>query len=301
MLPSDLIERFRISIGSGFHLQDIDPGETCGLDKERAKTMLESCVARLSALQERLYADGHWAVLVVLQGMDTSGKDGVIEHVMSGINPQGCEVHSFKAPSEQELAHDFLWRTAMALPARGHIGVFNRSYYEETIVVRVHPSLLERQRLPQKLFTDDIWKGRFEDISNFEHHLARNGVVPLKFFLHISREEQLKRLVARIDDPDKRWKFSLGDVEERNLWDKYHHAYEETIRNTSTSYAPWYVVPANHKWFTRLMVAATLIELLEKLDLRFPTLDGVSLRQLQEARVALLQGSGERKKAEADL
>jgi PPK2 family polyphosphate:nucleotide phosphotransferase len=250
--------------------------------------MLEAGVKRLSALQERLWADDRWAILVILQGIDTSGKDGVIEHVMSGVNPQGCEVHSFKAPSEQEIDHDFLWRSAVALPTRGRIGIFNRSYYEETIVVRVHPELLQKQRLPQKLITDDIWNQRFEDISNFERYLARNGVLPIKFFLHISKEEQRRRLLARIDEPAKRWKFSARDVEERKLWDSYMQAYDETIRHTATKHAPWYVVPADHKWFTRLVVAATLVEQLEQLDLKFPKFDDGSLEELEQIRAALL-------------
>lgn len=236
MLPSEIIERFRIRKSSGFKLADFDPGDTCGLDidKKDAKELLAAGVKRLSKLQERLYAEGRWAVLAILQGIDTSGKDGVIKHVLSGVNPQGCEVHSFKAPSTLELAHDFLWRTTIALPARGRIGIFNRSYYEETVVVRVHADLLEKQNLPKKLVTDDIWKQRYEDINNFELHLARNGTVPMKFFLNISKEEQLERLLARIDDPDKRWKFSLYDVEERKLWDRFLEAYEDTIRHTAT-------------------------------------------------------------------
>jgi PPK2 family polyphosphate:nucleotide phosphotransferase len=290
MLPSEIIGRFRVSKGSGFRLADYDPCDTCGLDidKSDAKEMLESGVKRLSKLQERLFAEGRWAILVILQGIDTAGKDGVIEHVMSGVNPQGCEVHSFKAPSHLELAHDYLWRTTVALPARGRIGIFNRSYYEETVVVRVHPELLEQQRLPQKLVTDEIWAERFEDISNFELHLTRNGIVPIKFFLHISKGEQLQRLFARIDDPDKRWKFNPGDLDERKLWDRYMHAYEETIRHTAATDAPWYVVPADHKWFTRLVVAATLVERIEKLDPKFPKLDEADLQELAKARAALM-------------
>jgi PPK2 family polyphosphate:nucleotide phosphotransferase len=290
MLPSEIIDRFRFSKGSEFKLSDIDCADTCGLDIDKgdAKEMLEAGVKRLSALQERLWADDRWAILVILQGIDTSGKDGVIEHVMSGVNPQGCEVHSFKAPSEHEIDHDFLWRSVVALPTRGRIGIFNRSYYEETIVVRVHPELLRKQRLPQKLITDDIWNQRFEDISNFERYLAHNGVLPIKFFLHISKEEQRRRLLARIDEPAKRWKFSARDVEERKLWDSYMQAYDETIRHTATKHAPWYVVPADHKWFTRLVVAATLVEQLEQLDLKFPKFDDGSLEELEQIRAALL-------------
>jgi PPK2 family polyphosphate:nucleotide phosphotransferase len=291
MLPSEIIERFRIRKSSGFKLADFDPGDTCGLDIEKkdAKELLAAGVKRLSKLQERLYAEGRWAVLAILQGLDTSGKDGVIKHVLSGVNPQGCEVHSFKAPSTLELAHDFLWRTTIALPARGHIGIFNRSYYEETVVVRVHPELLERQHLPQKLVTDEIWKQRYEDINNFELHLAQNGVVPVKFFLNMSKEEQLERLLARIDDPDKRWKFSLYDVEERKLWDRFLEAYEDTIRHTATPHAPWYVVPADHKWFSRLVVAAALVEQMEALDLQYPKFDEASAQELEKAHAALLE------------
>ena len=245
---------------------------------------------RLAALQDRLWADDRWAVLVILQGIDTSGKDGVIEHVMSGVNPQGCEVHSFKAPSEAEIDHDFLWRASRVLPQRGRIGIFNRSYYEETIVVRVHPEFLQKQRLPKQLITDDIWNQRFEDINNFERYLAHNGVLTMKFFLNISKDEQRRRLVARIDDPEKRWKFRAGDVEERKLWDPYMHAYEETIRNTATKHAPWYVVPSDHKWFTRLVVAASLVECLEQLDLHYPKLDDKVLRELETIRAELMAG-----------
>jgi len=289
MLPSEIIERFRVRKGDGFKLADYDPGDTCGLDidKKDGKEILEAGVKRLSKLQERLYAEGRWAILMILQGIDTSGKDGVIKHVLSGINPQGCEVTSFKQPSQLELAHDFLWRTTVALPARGRIGIFNRSYYEETVVVRVHPELLEKQNLPPKLVTDDIWKQRYEDINNFELHLARNGTVPFKFFLNISKEEQLERLLARADDPDKRWKFSLYDVEERKLWDKFIAAYEDTIRHTATEHAPWYVVPADHKWFSRLLVAAVLVERLEALDLQFPKFDEASIEALKKAQAAL--------------
>lgn len=289
MLPSEIIERFRVRKGDGFKLADYDPGDTCVLDidKKDGKEILEAGVKRLSKLQERLYAEERWAILMILQGIDTSGKDGVIKHVLSGINPQGCEVTSFKQPSQLELAHDFLWRTTVALPARGRIGIFNRSYYEETVVVRVHPELLEKQNLPPKLVTDDIWKQRYEDINNFELHLARNGTVPFKFFLNISKEEQLERLLARADDPDKRWKFSLYDVEERKLWDKFVAAYEDTIRHTATEHAPWYVVPADHKWFSRLLVAAVLVERLEALDLQFPKFDEASIEALKKAQAAL--------------
>jgi PPK2 family polyphosphate:nucleotide phosphotransferase len=291
MLPSEIVARFRVDKGSGFKLADIDPGDTCGIDinKKDAKELLEAGVKRLSKLQERLYAEGRWAILAILQGLDTSGKDGVIKHVLSGVNPQGCEVHSFKAPSSLELAHDFLWRCTVALPARGRIGIFNRSYYEETVVVRVHPELLEKQNLPPKLVADQIWTERYEDISNFELHLARNGTVPIKFFLNISKDEQLKRLLARIDDPDKRWKFNLYDVEERKLWEKLIEVYEDTIRHTSTKHAPWYVIPADHKWFSRLVVAAVLVERMEALDLQFPKFDEASADELEKAHAGLVK------------
>ena len=289
MLPAEIIKRFRVESGKGFKLSYYDPDGTSGIDigKKDAKELLETGVKRLSKLQERLYAEGKWAILALLQGIDTSGKDGVIKHVLSGVNPQGCEVHSFKQPSSLELAHDFLWRGAVALPGRGRIGIFNRSYYEETVVVRVHPELLEKQNVPSKLVTDDIWKQRYQDINNFELHLARNGTVPIKFYLNISKEEQLERLLARADDPDKRWKFSLYDVAERKLWDKFIAAYEDTISRSATEHAPWYVVPANHKWFSRLVVAAVLVERLEALDLQFPKFDEASVAALAKAQAAL--------------
>jgi PPK2 family polyphosphate:nucleotide phosphotransferase len=289
MLPSEIIDRYRVTKGSAFKLSACDAGDTCGLDidKTEAKELLEAGVKRLADLQDRLWAEDRWAILVILQGIDTAGKDGVIRHVMSGVNPLGCDVHAFKAPSENEIDHDFLWRTTVALPTRGRIGIFNRSYYEETIVVRVHPELLRKQRLPEKLITPDIWAQRFEDISNFELYLSRNGILPLKFFLNISKQEQLRRLLARIDDPEKRWKFQARDVEERKLWGDYMEAYEQTIRHTATKAAPWHVVPADHKWFTRLVVAATLVERLEALDLKYPKLDEATLAQLESIRADL--------------
>jgi PPK2 family polyphosphate:nucleotide phosphotransferase len=291
MLPSEIIARFRIDKAGDFKLADRDPRDTCGLDIEKkdAAELLAAGIKRLSKLQERLYAEGRWAILAILQGLDTSGKDGVIKHVLSGINPQGCEVTSFKQPSSLELAHDFLWRTTLALPARGRVGIFNRSYYEETAVVRVHPELLGKQNLPKKLVTDAIWKERYEDINNFELHLARNGTVPIKFFLHISKEEQLKRLLARVADPEKRWKFSLYDVEERKLWEKFIKVYDDTIRHTATKHAPWYVVPADRKWFARLVVAATLVERMEALDMKFPKFDESQLDALKQAEAGLLE------------
>jgi PPK2 family polyphosphate:nucleotide phosphotransferase len=289
MLTAEIIDRYRVRKGGAFRLADFDPDDTCGLeiDKGEAKELLETGVKRLAKLQDRLWADDRWAILVILQGIDTSGKDGVIKHVMSGVNPQGCEVHSFKAPSQEEIDHDFLRRASLALPPRGRIGIFNRSYYEETIVVRVHPELLHKQKLPQQLITDDIWDQRFNDINNFESYLTHNGILPIKFFLNISKDEQLERLLARVDDPDKRWKFSLYDVEERKLWDKFISAYDDTIRHTATAHAPWYVVPANHKWFSRLLVAAVLVERLEALDLQFPKFDEANAAALDKAQAGL--------------
>lgn len=288
-LPADIVRKYRVGDGRNFKLAEFDPGDTCGLDveKDSAKPLLQSGAKRLAKLQERLYAEDRWAILVILQGLDTAGKDGVIEHVMSGINPMGCEVHSFKAPSERELDHDFLWRTTVVLPRRGYIGIFNRSYYEEVLVVRVHQKILDGQRLPSHLVTDAIWKERYEDINAFERHLARNGTLTLKFFLHLSPEEQRKRLLARIDDPDKRWKFNVGDLAERKLWDKYQTAYEEAIRATSTAEAPWYVVPADNKWFTRLVVGAAMVEQIEALNPQYPVLDAAELRELEAARATL--------------
>jgi PPK2 family polyphosphate:nucleotide phosphotransferase len=243
----------------------------------------------LSELQERLYAQDRWAVLIIIQAMDAAGKDGVIKHVMSGINPQGCQVHAFKAPSSQELDHDFMWRTSIALPERGRIGLFNRSYYEETLVVRVHPEILARQKLPAALVTKKLWKERFEDICAFERYLTRNGTLLLKFFLNVSKEEQRKRFLERIDEPAKRWKFSAGDVEERKLWDRYMDAYQDMIRHTATREAPWYVVPADNKWFTRLAVAAVIGERMDKLDLQFPKVDAAALREMRTLRTVLEQ------------
>jgi PPK2 family polyphosphate:nucleotide phosphotransferase len=285
-----LLNRYRIDDPDRFRLAAIDPSDTGGLalDKDAAKAMLADGVQQLAGLQERLYADNRWSVLIVLQGMDTSGKDGIIKYVMAGFNPQGCVVHPFKAPSPQELDHDFLWRAAMRLPERGHIGIFNRSYYEEVLVVRVHPELLQRQKLPPSLVTKGIWKERFKDIRAFERHLARNGCLVLKFFLHMSKEEQRRRLLDRLNEPDKRWKFEAGDIAERKLWDKYMAAYEDAIRATSRPGAPWYVVPADSKPFARLVVAAAMIEALERLDLKFPKVGAAELKELQKVKVALL-------------
>jgi PPK2 family polyphosphate:nucleotide phosphotransferase len=285
-----LIRQFRIDDPDHFRLASFDAGDTGGLDldKDEAKSVLAGDLDRLSELQERLYADDRWSLLIVLQAMDAAGKDGVIKHVMTGLNPQGCLVHSFKAPSPSELEHDFLWRAAQYLPARGDIGIFNRSHYEEVLVVRVHPELLERQRIPKELLGKDIWKERFKSIRAFERHLVRNGTVVLKFFLHVSKEEQRHRFLARLEQPAKRWKFSMGDVAERKLWDKYMAAYEDMVRATSRPHAPWYIVPANNKPFARLVVAKAMIEALEKLDLKFPKVDPAALKEMEKVRKALL-------------
>lgn len=285
-------EPFRVTDGARFRLKRIDPGETLDLDsdeKPKAQKALASGVEVLTELQERLYANDRWSVLIIFQAMDAAGKDGAIKHVMSGVNPQGCEVFSFKAPSGEELDHDYLWRCAKRLPERGRIGIFNRSYYEETLVVRVHQEYLSGQKLPPKLKTKHIWKQRFEDISNFESYLTHNGIIVLKFFLHVSREEQQRRFLERIDNPAKNWKFSIKDVYEREHWDEYMDAYEETIRNTASKHAPWYVVPADNKWFTRLVVASTIVENLQALDLQYPSLNKDELKALETAKQALLE------------
>src|SRR6478609_7080499 len=289
MTLKSITKRFRIDNPGKFRLSDFDPGDREGLTKDKgdAKTMLDEGIARLAGLQERLYADDRWSVLIILQAMDAAGKDSVVEHVMSGLNPQGVEVHSFKQPSAEELDHDFLWRAAYRLPERGRIGIFNRSYYEEVLVVRVHPELLEKQRLPEELKGRDLWQCRFDDIRAFERHLTRNGTRILKFFLHVSKEEQRKRFLDRIDEPAKRWKFSMADVAERKFWDKYQDAYEDMIRHTSQPEAHWFVVPADHKWFTRMVVAGALVQELQALGLDFPKVEGKALKELQEAGKAL--------------
>jgi PPK2 family polyphosphate:nucleotide phosphotransferase len=279
---------FRVADGTRFRLKDFDTAETLGLkSKEHAHKTLERGIERLTKLQEKLYAQEHWAVLLILQGMDAAGKDSTIKHVMSGVNPQGCEVHAFKAPSIEELAHDYLWRTSRVLPSRGKIGIFNRSYYEEALVVRVHPELFDREMIPPSLVSKDIWGQRYEDINSFERYLTRNGIVVLKFFLHISKKEQKKRFLERLEDPNKNWKFSMTDALERQHWDKYMVAYEDMIRSTSTKYAPWYVVPADHKWFSRVLVAESTIEAMENLNLAFPELDAEKRKELKKARAAL--------------
>ncbi len=289
MKLAKIIKHCRIAKPEHFRLADHDPAERFGwsTDMDDAKPILADAIARLEKLQQGLYADGRWAVLVVLQGMDAAGKDGTIKHVMSGINPEGCDVHSFKTPSAEELDHDFLWRIAKALPGRGTIGVFNRSHYEEVLVVRVHPEMLAAEKLPPGDTGKTIWKHRFKDIRAFEHRLARNGTLILKFHLRISKEEQRKRFLARLDEPAKRWKFSMNDVAERKHWDDYMAAYENMIRETSTDYAPWYVVPADHKHVAWLVVSAAIVEALEKLSPKPPKITGAKLKELKAAEKAL--------------
>ena len=288
MKHREFAKPFQVADGSQFRLKDFNPGETLGLkSKEHAKEALERGIARLAKLQEKLYAQDRWAVLLILQGMDAAGKDSTIKHVMSGVNPQGCQVNSFKAPSTVELQHDFLWRTSRSLPERGHIGIFNRSYYEEVLAVRVHPELLAREQIPALLVAENIWRKRFEDINAFERYLSGNGIVVLKFFLHLSKKEQKRRFLERLEDPEKNWKFSMSDALERRHWEKYMQAYEDMIRNTSTNHAPWYVVPADHKWFARLVVAEATIGALETLDLSFPKMDAEKRKELKDARAAL--------------
>jgi PPK2 family polyphosphate:nucleotide phosphotransferase len=279
-----IVKQCRVDNPRHFKLDDHDPAETFGLSTSigDVEAILAQGIARIIDLQQRLYAHGQWAVLLVFQGMDAAGKDGVVKHVMSGINPQGCEVHAFKAPSSEELEHDFLWRTGRDVPARGRIGIFNRSHYEEVLVVRVHPEMLERQNLPPAATGKDIWKHRFKEIRAFERHLTRNGTLVLKFHLRISKEEQRKRFLARLDEPFKRWKFSMNDLAERKRWDDYMSAYQDMIRETSTDYAPWYVVPSDHKHVAWLVVSAAIIEALDKLKLDYPEVAGKALKELKE-------------------
>jgi len=285
---ADLVRPFRVTDGRRFHLSSIDPGDTRGFEsKQHARAQLIRGIEALEQLQEKLYAQDRWALLLIFQAMDAAGKDGAIKHVMSGLNPQGCQVYSFKAPSAEELDHDFMWRTTCRLPERGRIGVFNRSYYEEVLVVRVHPEILASQRLPATLVTRNIWRERYEDINAFERYLARNGTIVRKFFLHVSPDEQRERFLARLDEPGKNWKFSLADVRERNHWADYMNAYEAMIRHTSTTDAPWYVVPADHKWFTRLIVAEAVADSLTALDLQFPKVGRSKRKALEVARASL--------------
>jgi PPK2 family polyphosphate:nucleotide phosphotransferase len=298
MSTKDIIKRargfskpFKVTDGSDFRLKDIDPGDTLGFgseDKPRAREALATGVAALAELQDMLYAQDRWAVLLIFQAMDAAGKDGTIKHVMSGVNPQGCQVYSFKTPSSEELDHDFLWRCMKYVPERGRIGIFNRSYYEETLVVRVHPEFLEKQTLPPELVTKDIWKERFQDIRSFERYLTRNGVVIRKFFLHVSKGEQKRRFLERLENPEKNWKFSANDIKERAFWGDYMTAYEDMIRRTSTPKAPWYVVPADNKWFTRTVVAAAVIEALDALNLHYPKVSNEKLKELAAAKQVLI-------------
>jgi PPK2 family polyphosphate:nucleotide phosphotransferase len=290
-----IVKKCRVDKPRHFKLADCDPAETFGLstDIENVEPILAAGVAKLEDMQQRLYARGQWGVLIVLQGMDAAGKDGIVKHVMSGINPQGCEVHAFKAPSAEELEHDFLWRTGKDVPARGRIGIFNRSHYEEVLVVRVHPEMLEKQNLPPGATGKTIWKHRFKDIRDFERHLSGNGTLVLKFHLRISKEEQRQRFLARLEEPFKRWKFSVNDATERDYWDEYMAAYEDMIRETSTDYAPWYVVPADHKHIAWIVVSAAIIEALEKLKLDYPKVTGKALKELRKAE-RLLKREGKK-------
>ncbi|WP_375413772.1 polyphosphate kinase 2 family protein [uncultured Bradyrhizobium sp.] len=274
--------------GSGeFHLKSQKTSEKGGLDKDKGKKIIEANRKRLSDSQARLYAQNRWSLLLIFQGMDASGKDSAIKSVFDGVNPQGCQVFSFKAPSSKELDHDFLWRSMICLPERGRIGIFNRSYYEEVLIVRVHPEILAKEKLPPELVKKTIWRERFEDISAFEKYLARNGTIVLKFFLNVSKEEQRRRFLDRLEEPSKNWKFSMDDVAERALWDKYQAAYQDLIRATSTAAAPWHVVPADHKWFARVVIGSTIVSALDKLDLRFPKVDADSLQEFKTVRTAL--------------
>ena len=289
MKLAKLVKPFRVENGRHFRLKQVDPADTCGLslDRDDAAELLQEGVERLAEFQERLYAERRWALLVIFQAMDAAGKDSAIKHVMSGVNPQGCRVYSFRRPSEEELDHDYMWRCMARLPERGHIGIFNRSYYEETLAVRVHREILANEHLPAQLAGPKIWQQRFDDIRGAERYLAHNGIVICKFFLHVSKAEQRKRFIARLDEPDKQWKFEPADLTARQNWDSYMHAYEETIRHTATPEAPWHVVPADNKWFTRLAVVAALIQRLKSLDLQYPQPSPLLRRKLKSARAAL--------------
>jgi PPK2 family polyphosphate:nucleotide phosphotransferase len=279
---------YRVEHGRKFRLKDQDPADTAKLhSEERAIELLAKGGARMAELQDKLYAQDRWGLLLIFQAMDAAGKDGIIKHVMSGVNPQGCQVYSFKTPSTEELDHDYLWRTMKCLPERGRIGIFNRSYYEEVLIVRVHPKILANERIPAPLVTKDIWEERFEDICSFERYLSRNGMVVRKFFLNVSRSEQKKRFLDRLQQPEKNWKFSAADLQERERWDDYMNAYEEMIANTSTPHAPWFVIPADNKWFTRLAVAAAIVDTLDGLNLSYPKVDAQKKRELEAARKML--------------
>jgi len=282
---SRIVEPYCITKGEEFRLKNHDPADTNGLkDKRQAEGLLEDGIQLLSHMQEKLYAQDRWALLLIFQAMDAAGKDGAIKHVMSGVNPQGCQVFSFKSPSNEELNHDYLWRTHKCAPERGKIGIFNRSYYEEVLVVRVHPSFLKAQKLPERLITKHIWEERYEDINAFERYLTRNGVVIRKFFLHLSKQEQKRRFLERLEDSKKNWKFSMADAQERSFWKDYQEAYEEMMQHTATKHAPWYVIPADNKWFTRLAVAAAIIDALSRLDLSFPDVEKAKKKELQAVR-----------------
>ena len=289
MNKSALTKQYRVQNGSRFDFKDFDPADTWKLkSKEQASEWLEQGACRLSELQDLLYAQNEWALLLIFQAMDAAGKDGTIKHVMSGVNPQGCQVFSFKVPSDEELDHDFLWRSTKCLPERGRIGIFNRSYYEEVLVVKVHPELLGRQKLPPSLVTKDIWSQRYQDIRSFERYLTRNGILIRKFFLNLSKKEQKERLLSRLEESDKNWKFSTADLQERKQWKHYMEAYEEMIRQTATEEAPWYVVPADHKWFTRLVVAEVIVDALESLKLSYPKVTPAKRKELAAVRRGLL-------------
>lgn len=288
MKTAKLVKSYRVDDGKNFRLKDIDPADTGHWHSaDEAKEQLQKDISRLEDLQDKLYAQDRWALLLIFQAMDAAGKDGTIKHVMSGVNPEGCQVYSFKVPSDAELQHDFLWRTTRHLPERGHIGIFNRSYYEEVLVVRVHSEALKNEKLPPSLVTKDIWEERFEDIHSFERHMARSGTVIRKFFLHLSKKEQKRRFLARLEEPAKNWKFSASDLHEREYWDDYQKAYEEMICNTAAKHAPWYVVPADNKWFTHLVVAGVVVETLEELGLSYPKVDAAKRKEIQEAATAL--------------
>jgi PPK2 family polyphosphate:nucleotide phosphotransferase len=291
------ISPFRIDGSSKFHLQSHKTNARGGLDKEAGEKILDANRKRLAEFQEKLYAQDRWSLLVILQGMDAAGKDSAIKAIFEGINPQGCEVTSFKQPTSHELEHDFMWRCVASLPKRGDIGIFNRSYYEDCLVTRVHPELLKKAKIPPKLITKNIWRERFEDITAFEHYLSRNGTVILKFFLNISKEEQRQRFLDRLEEPGKIWKFSMNDVTERARWGRYQAVYQDIVRHTSTRVAPWHVVPADHKWFARVVIGSTIVAALDRLDLRFPRADKASLEEFAQVRKALEQeGAGRGKK-----
>jgi PPK2 family polyphosphate:nucleotide phosphotransferase len=288
---------FRFDGSGKFHLRSHKTNDRGGLDKDQAEKILEANRQRLNDFQERLYAQDRWSLLVILQGMDAAGKDSAIKSIFEDVNPQGCEVYSFKQPSFHELNHDFMWRSMIALPERGRIGIFNRSYYEECLVTRVHPEFLAKEKIPQRLMTRNIWRERFQDISAIERYLARNGTVILKFFLNVSKQEQRKRFLDRLDQPSKNWKFSMNDITERALWPRYQAVYQDIVRHTSTALAPWHVVPADHKWFARVVIGSTIVSALETLDLHFPRADKASLREFKQVREALeSEGKGRARK-----